>query len=158
MIGDALSLSTKEVYTKVWLDVFLFMVNQLGMQPVLPIDPEFMVMFAIYKHDAGSCAQTIKQKFSAVSYMHGLHRLPDPCKDDRVLKILKTLSKTDVPNDPKSPITMGLLECILEVIDTVLPVAYDAHLFRAIISVMYHACLRVGECVLSNEKSDHALR
>ena len=141
MIGEALSISTKEVYTKVWIDLFIFMVNQLGMQPVLPIDPEVMVMFAIYKHDSGSCAQTIKQKFSAVSYIHGLHRLLDPCKDDRVLKILKALGKLDVPNDPKKPITVGLLECILEVVDTVVPDAYEACMFRAIMSVMYHACL-----------------
>ena len=158
MIGEALSVTTREIYSKVSVDLFMFMSNHLGMAPAIPVQPEVIVMFAIYKSNAGLCVQTIRQKLSAISYIHGLHCLPDPCKDDRVNKIPKSLLRNEVPKEPKNPITIGLLDCILEDVETVTVDAYDAVLYRAILSVLYHACLRVGECVLADEKSDHALR
>ena len=158
MIGEALSLKTKEIYLKVWVDLFMFMSGHLGMEPAMPVQPEVIVMYIVFKSDVGLCVQTIRQKLSAISYVHGLHNMIDPCKDDRVNKILKSLLKNEIPSDPKHPITIGLLDCILEVIETLRMDAYDAVLYRAIMSILYHACLRVGECVLADVRSDHALR
>ena len=158
MIGEALSLTTKEIYSKVWVDLFTFMSVHLGTEPLVPVSPEVIVMYVVLKSDSGLCVQTIRQKLSAISYIHTLHRLPDPCKDDRVGKILKSLQRNEVPKDPKHPIMVGLFDCILEVVDTILADAYDAVMYRAVLSILYHACLRIGECVLADEKSDHALR
>ncbi len=156
LIGQALAPTTKQAYHKVWCDLFSFMEVHLGVTPQLPVEPETIIMFVIYLNDSGSAVQTIKQKLSAVSYIHGLHKILDPCKDDRVKKVLKALAKDDVPREPKNPITIGLLDCILEVIHSVVSDAYQTHMYRAVLSLMYHACLRVGECVLSG-KSDHAM-
>ena len=73
-----------------------------------------------------------------------------------VKKVIKALAKEEVPNDPKNPITVGLLDCVLEIIHSVVQDAYQATMYHAILSIMYHACLRVVECVISG-KSDHAM-
>ena len=82
LIGNALAPATKQVYCKVWCDLFSFMEVHLEMVAQVPVDPEVVLLFVIYQHDLGSAVQTIKQKLSAILYIHGLHQHNDPCKDD----------------------------------------------------------------------------
>ncbi len=101
---------------------------------------------------------TIRQKLSAISYLHQLWKVPDPCKSFGITAALKVIVKAQPLADPKAPITLGLLHCVLEVVEMVTEGTYDAILFRAIFSTMYSGCLRVGECVFPGEDSNHALR
>ena len=140
------------------MDLLGFMEMQLGVVGAIPIQTEVITMFIVYLHDSGCCVQTIKQKLSAVTYLHGLHQARDPCKDPRIARILKALVKDEVPSDPKNPITSGLLDCIIEVVADVVNDAYEAHLFRVIFSLLYHACLRISECVLTSQHSDDAMK
>ena len=107
--------------------------------------------------DQGLAANTIHQKMSAIAYLHKLHRLQDPCKDFIVTNVLKAVIKQSSPTEPKAPINVGLLECILEVTADVVQDTYKAYMYRAIFATLYYSCLRIRECVLSNEDNNTAL-
>ncbi len=124
----------------------------------LPLQPGNVAMYVLSLKDRNLQVNTVRQKLLAISYLHHLHKMSDPCKDVVVLNVVKAMARVHVPTKQKNPITLGLLDCILEVVHTVVAGAYQAHLYRAIFSVMYHVCLRPGECVLMSKKADHALR
>ena len=124
----------------------------------LPIGPGVIAMFVVYLNDQGLQPNTIRQKLSAVAYLHKLHKLEDPTKSSDVTNVMRAIMRNFVPPEQKHPITLGLLECLLEVVHLEVQGTYDAHLYRTIFMTMYAACLRVGECVVASERNDKALR
>ena len=156
-MGQAVTAGTREIYTKVWADVMHFMAVQLEADTDLPFPPDCISMYVVYMFDNGLAANTIRQKLSAISYLHKLHRLQDPCKDFIVINVLKAVVKQSAPTEPKAPINVGLLECILEVTADVVQDTYKVYLYRAIFTTLYYSCLRIGECVVSNEDNNTAL-
>ncbi len=156
-MGQAVTPGTREIYTKVWCDIMIFMVEQLGASTELPFSPECVSMYVVFLFDNGLAASTIRQKLSAISYLHKLHRLQDPCKDFVVTNILKAVVKQSPMTEPKAPINVGLLECILEVTADVINDTYQACMYRAIFATLYYACLRIGECVVSSEENNNAI-
>ncbi len=158
MNGEIVAQSTRTTYTKVWCELLEFMSRDLGMTCLFPVEPSVVAMFLVHLQESGVQVNTIKQKVSAIAFIHKLHRLPDPCKDAVVINVIRAMARTFVPPDQKYPITIGLLHCLLEVLYLVVPDMYDMHLYAAIFCTLYAACLRVGECVLASEKNDKALR
>ncbi len=157
LVGEALAVTPTAKYKKVWMDLFLFMENVLGVKHSFPVQADVVAMFCLHVHEGGWAVVTLRQKLSAISYLHNLYRLEDPCKDVKVSLVLKALVKDEVPCESKNPITIGLLECIMEVVHLAVDGLFEMHLFRAIVSIMYHVCLRIGECVLSNPRQDHSM-
>ncbi len=158
MNGEVVAPSTRDNYTRVWCELLEFMSRDLGMSTLFPVAPSTVAMFLIHLQENGISVTTIKQKISAIAFIHKLHKLPDPCKDAVVANVVRAMARNFVPPEQKYPITVGLLECILEVLYLVVDDVYDMHLYAAIFITLYEACLRVGECVLASEKNDKALR
>ncbi len=156
--GETIADSTRDTYTRVWCEFLEFMIRDLGMTKIFPVEPSVVAMFLIHLQESGIQVNTIKQKLCAIAFIHKLHRLPDPCKDAVVVNVTRAMSRNFVPPEQKYPITVGLLECIIDVLYLVVDDVYDMHLYAAVFATLYSACLRVGECVMSSEKNDKALR
>ena len=158
MNGETVAQSTRDTYTKVWCELLEFMIRDLGMSHLFPVEPSVVGMSLVHLQESGIQVNTIKQKLCAIAFIHKLHRVVDPCKDAIVVNVIKAMSRNFVPPEQKYPITVGLLECLVEVLHLVVDDVYDVHLYAAIFTTLYSACLRVGECVLASEKNDKALR
>ncbi len=71
---------------------------------------------------------------------------------------MKEVNKQQVPSEQKAPITLGLLHCVIEVVSMVVNDTYKSMLYTAIFNMLYHGCMRVGECLFTTDDADYALR
>ena len=81
-MGEALCPATVAKYKKVWVELYTFMSAVLHLPSSFPVQPEVIVMLLLKVHEQESQLNTIKQKMSALLF--NLHRLEDPCKDNKV--------------------------------------------------------------------------
>ena len=97
MMGRALTLNTRDNYTKVWADAIKFHVEVFGESMQLPWQPGNVAMYVLYLKDNQYQVNMARQKLSAITYLHSLHRLGDPCKDVVVLNVVKVMTRVHVP-------------------------------------------------------------
>ena len=116
MVGQALTPGSREAYTNVWANVLHFMMVTLQMPYTFPFPPSVIAMYVVHLNEQDLQPNTIKQKLSAIVYLHKLHKAPDPCKAVEVVNVMRAITWAFVPPEQKHPITIGLLECILEVV------------------------------------------
>ncbi len=131
----------------------------LGGQVVLPVPVGVVCLFVSFMHSQLNLVSgTIATYLSAISYVHSINGLPDPCDSFIVRKMQHGTARMvrDV-SLCRLPITLHILHNILDAVANVEASAYRRSLFRAMFSIAFHACCRVGELTKSG-KSDHWLK
>lgn len=110
-------------------------------------------------HESGKKHSTILAYVSAIGFAHKVRGLTDPTSTFLFAKLLAGIKKGSYPdaNDKLQPITFHMLKELVHRVDDLRVSAYIQTLIRAIMSLMYHACLRISE-VGHSGKADHALR
>ena len=73
MNGEIVAQSTRTTYTKVWCELLEFMSRDLGMSTLFPVEPSVVAMFLVHLQESGVQVNTIKQKVSAIAFIHKLH-------------------------------------------------------------------------------------
>ena len=95
---------------------------------------------------------------SALSYSHKLLRLPDPTRVFYIIQMLKGYGKTGSQLDSRLPITLPILQSLLEVAPRTMGSYYQICQFKAMCLLAFFAFLRMGEITTSKNKSCQPLQ
>ncbi len=87
---------------------------------------------------------------------HKLADEEDPTAKFWVTKVVEAACAQAAAPRVKRPSTLEILEKILQAANLVLP-EFDASLMRAVFSLAFQACTRIGEMVSSNGQPQHAI-
>ncbi len=89
---------------------------------------------------------------SAISFLHKINQMHDPCANFVVHKLQQACSKVSkVTPSGRLPITLPLLQKIISALTHVEPVLSRQILFKAMFLMAFHACCRVGELTKSGQ-------
>ena len=100
-------------------------------------------------YQQGLTAPTIQSKMSAITYYHKLMSLPDPLDSFIVQKALLGVKKLASSVDHRLPVTLSMLQQLMEKASKVTSSDYYTHMLRAMMCLSFFALLRPGEVTSS---------
>ena len=100
---------------------------------------------------------SLRSALSAIAWLHKINDFPDPTVDLLMKKVLLGVSKYQKAKADLAPLNREILHAVCRLSYQVIPSDYEQRLIRAVLLLMYHACLRVGEAVKS-ATDEHSLR
>lgn len=122
-----------------------------------PAKSRQVALYVTYLHRQGLRTNTIRTHLSAIAYFHKIRHNIDPTSTFTIKRLLAGYTKQDTPAKSRKPITKPLLQNILSSIAKKVGCAYTKALFLAMITLMYHAALRVSE-VCHTPRAQHTLQ
>ena len=120
-----------------------------GISATLPISPPVLALFIANMYDRHYAPSTVNTYVSALGYCHKLSGLSDPTKVFFIVQMLKGYGKLGSRLDSRLPITLPILHRLLDSAVQFCHTPYDTCLFRAMCSLAFFACMRVGEITLA---------
>lgn len=121
-----------------------------------PIQPASVMLFISFLDLSGYAPKTIISHLSAIAYPHKLGGWSDPTQAFTVRKLITAVQKRDVSKDPKLPITLTLLHKMLDRMDVILS-KKEAALYKAVFSLSFHLCARIGEVSVSSGNQQNVI-
>ena len=91
------------------------------------------------------------------SYTQKMNQWPDPTITFIIVKVLKAIPKTKNA-DMRLPITSTVLYKIVSALKHTVSTRYEQILLSAMLTLAYHALMRVGEMTVNNNKHEHVLQ
>ena len=146
------------MYQHHW-DTFQVFQNSVLKHTQFPATPHTLALFIVHLAQRQLAVTTIRTYVSAVSFIHKLNSVSDPGDSFLVAKTLQGLHNqhSQQRRCPLRPITRDILYSLLDHIPMCTTSPYYTVMWTALFQLCYHACLRVGEAVLSANKQ-HTLR
>lgn len=146
LLQSSLQPSSLPTYERAWklFSQFLHVILP-GVSTTLPISPPVLALFIAYMYDHHYAPSTVSTYVSALGYCHKLSGFPDPTKAFFIVQMRKGYGKLGSRLDSRLPITLPILNRILESSAVICHTPYDRCLFQAMCSLAFFACMRVGE-------------
>ena len=146
------------MYQHHWEEFQLFQ-NTVQNSVQFPATPNSIALFIVHLSQRQLAVSTIRTYISAISFIHKLNSVSDPANSFLVAKTLQGLHNqaSQQSRSPLRPITRDILYILLDHISLVTPSNYYVTMWTALFQLCYHACLRVGEAVVS-ANHQHTLR
>ena len=144
LLAASVAPSTARQYQRVW-ESFCSFSRGLGFTP-LPSSPSTIALFIshLVSPPHPSAPSTVHSAISSVSYIHKLNNQPDPTASFLVRKILRGVSKLRPTNDTRIPITIPILQSLIQSLHSVCS-PYDLVLYSSMYVTMFLSFLRLGE-------------
>ena len=114
----------------------------------LPISPSVIALFIAYLFDLKYAPSTVNTYVSAIGYSRRLSGFPDPTRVFYIVQILKGYGKTGFRLDSRLPITLSILNRIIEASSHIAGAQYQICQFKAMCSLAFFAFLRIGELTM----------
>lgn len=141
----SLAPASKSIYTRAWRLFEQFAIVQ-GFPPAgVNVAPYHIALFVAHMHHRKSSPKTISTYLSAVAYIHKLLHNVDPTDSFLVRKLVAGCYRLNPSVDMRLPITVGVLNNLLRVIQHVSKSVFEATLFRAMFLFAFSTFARVGE-------------
>ena len=157
-MDESLAKSTRKQYETALQRCLSFLREQLGVTATLPLSQHQLHLYIANMYSNKYKHSTIMTHISAISHFHKLHNLPDPATTYATTKILNGVRNVqDIIPDTRLPITRQILQGLLTVIKFCTVDRYQQQLFRSIFTLMYYACLRASEVILT-ETPEHIIQ
>jgi len=115
------------------------------------------MLFIMHLRDAGMQHSTITTYVSAIAFAHKVRGLEDPTSAMLFRKFMMGVKKVTPTLQQLQPITYVMLKELLGLLESLPLSRFTKILYAAVLSVMYHACLRISEVAQSGH-ANHALR
>ena len=142
LLQSSLQPSSLPTYQRAWKLFSQFLHKILpSVSITLPISPPNLALFIAYMYDRHYAPSTVTTYVSALVYCHKLSGFPDPTKAFCIVQMLKGYGKLGSRLDSRLPITLPILNRILESSDEICHTPYDSCLFRAMCSLAFFACI-----------------
>ena len=127
LLQSSLQPSSLPTYQRAWklFSQFLHIILT-SISTTLPISPPILALFIAYMYDCHYAPSTVTTYVSALGYCHKLSGFPDPTKAFFIVQMLKGYGKLGSRLDSRLPITLPILNRILESSDEIChtPVVY----------------------------------
>ena len=119
----------------------------------IPQDPTVLALFVNFLNRRGLKASTIRSYLSAIGYMHRLVNITDPVRMSIVQMSLLALQRWGGTLDSRCPVTLSILNRLLEALRTTQWPEYERLCMRALMLVAFFGLFRIGELLLENQGS-----
>ena len=150
--------STRKQYHQALNKCKAFIGSILHQSTELPFSQRQIHLYVAHLHTQNYKHSTIATQLAAISHYHKMASLPDPTSTYASAKLLTGVKKTQCnPPDARQPITKQILEGLIVALHPCSISRYEQLLYSALFSMMYHACLRASE-VLLTENHQHILQ
>ena len=124
----------------------------------LPLMPATIALFIAYLFERNYASSTVNTYISALSYSHKLSGLPDPTRVFYIIQMLKGYGKNRARLDSRLPITLPILQRLIEVSPRLTGSQYQICQFKAMCSLAFFAFLRIGEMTATNNAGGQPLQ
>jgi hypothetical protein len=101
----------------------------------LPISPATLALFIAYLFDRNYASSTVNTYLSAIAYSHKLSGFPDPTRVFYIIQMLKSYAKNGAWLDSRLPITLPILQSLLNVAPSIAGSTYQFCQFNAMRSL-----------------------
>ena len=156
MLTSSLAVSTSLNYSH-HIKVFLAFCNTQSLPIVFPFDQYLIMTFLLKLHHDGKKHSTLMTYVSAIAFAHKVRGFADPTSTFLFGKFMTGLKKLSANTTARlQPITINMLTELIILVESLSVSEFEKMLLKAIMSVMYHACLRISEVGRSG-KANHAL-
>ena len=145
-----MSATTYKAYARTWalFQEFANYIQLPGDHRKLPLSTGTTALFVAFLYNKGMAASSIKSHLSSVSYSHRMLALPSPSDSFLISKVLKGAA-AEATGDARYPITLPVLQSLLQVLPSLAHSLYEKYLFFAMFTVAFHGFLRCGEMCAS---------
>ena len=150
--------STSLQYTKSFRKCCAFITDVLRQSAKLPFSQAQISYYIAHMHNNNLKWSTIATQLSAISHYHKLEGLPDPTATYKTSKLMTGVRKTqNHPPDARQPITRKILLGLIAGLHACTTDRYQQLLYSGLFTMMYYACLRASE-VLLTDNTKHMLQ
>lgn len=129
---------------------------ELGVSPLLPISTYLLSLFIANLAEKNTSTSQLKSILAAIAWHHNINSLQDPTKSLYIRRMLIGNPSFQQARTELAPINKELLHVLLDLIPTNITNPHHQILLKAILLLMYHGCMRVGEAVVS-ASNEHTL-
>ena len=147
----SLTASTLSNYQKSWARFYEFG-RKLGLgqaEVTMPISPQIIALFVAYLYNQDYKAPSMRNHLSAISFYHKINNLPSPTDSFLIEKLLRGAGVQSPGGDARLPITLPLLQRLLNVIQGASRNSYERCLFMSMCCTAFYAFLRCSEYTVS---------
>ena len=150
---SSLQPSSIPTYRRAWKLFYQFLTTIFqSVNKPFPIAPHTLALFIAYMYDKKYAPSTVSSYVSALGYSHKFLGLADPTKAFFIIQILKGYGKIGSRLDSRLPITLPVLNRIIESSAQLTVTHYQSLQFRAMCSIAFFAFLRIGEITYNSPK------
>ena len=146
---------TLTIYLQKWRDFKKF-AKSIKM-PHLPASEKLISYYIAHLSGRKLKPSTLKGYLAAISFFHKNKGINVDCSSPHIKQLIKGVNYMDKKYPMKrKPIKFNLLQKIIATIPKICP-QFDSLLFKSVLALQYHACLRIGE-VVTSKTSTHTLK
>ena len=155
LLSASLSKGSTAAYKRSWNLFTEWAQSTLGdTKLVLPIQPAFIALFVSHLYSLHYASSTVSSYLSAIGYTHKLAGVGDPTETVIIRQIIKGYRKLVPAHDVRLPITLPILQQVINSFTHTTATAYQSKLLSAMSSLAFFAFLRIGEITFNT--NDHS--
>lgn len=156
VLNSSLAPSTIQSYSHHLSEFQSFLLSR-GITPNYPQDETVIMSFLLKKKQQNILYSTLQGYVSAVAFAHKIRGLRDPTSTFFFRKFMQGLKRISHIAQQLQPISFSMLRELESLVPSLHTDYYTKTLLRALMSLMYHACLRISEVTVS-PTADHAIK
>ncbi len=149
MLDSSLADNFTRTYGRAWQVFQQFHEATFWTTGDLPLSPNQVAMFVAYMDRAGHARATVWTYVLALSHAHIISDISDPTTKFWGTKVVDAAGSHARKSARRKPITLQILHKLVAAARWE-RMEYEESLMRAIFTVAFHACARIGEMVCSN--------
>ena len=142
---SSLAPNTALTYSRAWSSFTAYSTSVYKQVLNLPISPADICLFVAYLHNSGKAPKTISTYLSALGYIHKITGLSDPTTSFIVSKLMAGAYRSRPSFDLRLPITIAILDQLVDALNHTVPTLYDIQLFKAMYLFAFYTFARIGE-------------
>ena len=150
---SSLQSSSIPTYRRAWTLFYQFL-NTIfqSVSNSFPISPNTLALFITYMYNRNYAPSTVSSYVSALGYSHKFLGYSDPTKAFFIIQVLKGYNKLGYRLDARLPITLPVLQKLIESSATLSISEFQFSQFRAMCTTAFFAFLRIGEMAYNSAK------
>lgn len=149
LIEASLAVSTRQAYRRVIQNFEQFHLLTFSKPMSLPISEKVVAQYICHLYLQNLSSSTITSYISAISFIHKIDNFHDPTNAFFIKKMLKGVQNERGGSDTRLPITLDILNRLIDNIEHVIPSYSKAILCKAMFLLAFHAFLRIGEFTIT---------
>ena len=158
LLQHGLAPSTHKNYARSWQKLKDFMKTELQEPISLPLSSHTIALFITHLHNQGYAPSTIATHLAALGHVHKLNDWQDPTNNFLIRKLQASLKRLATHSLAQLPITLEMLEDLLEQLPRLSYNRYSNALYKALFLTQYHACARIGELTISGGNTTNVIQ
>ena len=151
----SVSQATRRCYVNHFLEFVTFLQSKCNHADIFPITNTHVVSYLADLFSKNYAPSTMSVKLSAISFIHKICDLPDPCNCFLVKHMLTGAKRLRSKPDARKPILLPDLYKIVDSIEAIQISPYNKCLLQAMYLVAFHAFLRIGEITQHSTQADN---